>query len=207
MQWLIDTLMWLPAILIALTFHEFAHGFVADRLGDRTPFQQGRLTLNPLPHIDWIGFLMLLIFKFGWAKPVQVDPRNFTNVSQKKGMMLVSLAGPGMNILLALVSMVLLKLIIPYQGSSWGTLLVPLLIPLVYINLILAAFNLLPVPPLDGSKILAGMLPDSGAQLVYSLEQYGPLILLLLIVTNMVGKIIWPLVNLLYGMLNALVAL
>jgi len=207
MQWLIDTLIWLPAILIALTFHEFAHGFVADRLGDRTPFQQGRLTLNPLPHIDWIGFLMLLIFKFGWAKPVQVDPRNFTNVSQKKGMMLVSLAGPGMNILLALVSMVLLKLIIPYQGSSWGTLLVPLLIPLVYINLILAAFNLLPVPPLDGSKILAGMLPDSGAQLVYSLEQYGPLILLLLIVTNMVGKIIWPLVNLLYGMLNALVAL
>jgi len=207
MQWLIDTLIWLPAILIALTFHEFAHGLAADRLGDRTPFQQGRLTLNPLPHIDWIGFLMLLIFKFGWAKPVQVDPRNFTHVSQKKGMMLVSLAGPGMNILLALVSMVLLKLIIPYQGSSWGTLLVPLLIPLVYINLILAAFNLLPVPPLDGSKILAGMLPDSGAQLVYSLEQYGPLILLLLIVTNMVGKIIWPLVNLLYGMLNALVAL
>jgi Zn-dependent protease len=207
MQWLIDTLMWLPAILIALTFHEFAHGLAADRLGDRTPFQQGRLTLNPLPHIDWIGFLMLLIFKFGWAKPVLVDPRNFTNVSQKKGMMLVSLAGPGMNILLALVSMVFLKLLIPYEGSTWGALLVSLLLPLVYINLILAAFNLLPVPPLDGSKILAGMLPDSGAQLVYSLEQYGPLILLLLIVTNMVGKIIWPLVNLLYGMLNALVAL
>jgi len=121
--------------------------------------------------------------------------------------MLVSLAGPGMNILLALVSMVLLKLLIPYQGSLWGALLVPLLPPLAYINLTLAAFNLLPVPPLDGSKILAGMLPDSGAQFVYSLEQYGPLILLLLIVTNMVGKILWPVVNFLYGILNALVAL
>lgn len=207
MQWLIETLVWLPAILIALTFHEFAHGLVADRLGDRTPFHQGRLTLNPLPHIDWIGFLMLLIFKFGWAKPVQVNPSNFSHISQKKGMMLVSLAGPGMNILLALLSMMLLKLLIPYQSSQGVAFLLPLLQPLIYINLILAAFNLLPVPPLDGSKILAGILPDAGAQFVYSLEQYGPLILLLLIVTNMVGKILWPLVNFLYGILNVLVAL
>jgi len=207
MDWLIDTLIWLPAILIALTFHEFAHGWVADRLGDRTPFYQGRLTLNPLPHIDWVGFLMLLIFKFGWAKPVQVDPRNFKNVSYKKGMMMVSLAGPGMNMLLALVSMLLLKLLIPYQSNEWVGLLAPLLTPLVYINLILAAFNLIPVPPLDGSKILAGILPDSGARFIYSLEQYGPLILLLLIVTDMVGKILWPLVNILYGILNVIVAL
>jgi Zn-dependent protease len=205
MQWLIDTLIWLPAILIALTFHEFAHGLVADWLGDRTPFYQGRLTLNPLPHIDWMGFLMLLIFKFGWAKPVQVDPRNFKNVSMKKGMMLVSLAGPGMNMLLALLSMLALKLLIPYQNGQWISLFIPLLQPLVYINLILAAFNLIPVPPLDGSKILAGVLPDSGARFMYSLEQYGPLILLLLIVSNMVGKILWPLVNLLYGILNAIV--
>lgn len=207
MQWLIDTLIWLPAILIALTFHEFAHGWVADRLGDTTPYYQGRLTLNPLPHIDWVGFLMLLIFKFGWAKPVQVNPLNFKNVSYKKGMMMVSLAGPGMNMLLALVSMLLLKLLIPYQSSQWIALFVPLLTPLVYINLILAAFNLIPVPPLDGSKILAGILPDSGARFMYSLEQYGPLILLLLIVSDMVGKILWPLVNILYGILNVIVAL
>lgn len=207
MQWLIDTLIWLPAILIALTFHEFAHGWVADRLGDHTPYYQGRLTLNPLPHIDWVGFLMLIIFKFGWAKPVQVDPRNFTKVSPKKGMMLVSLAGPGMNMLLALVGMFIYKMLIPYQSSQWAALILPLLLPLVYINLILAAFNLLPIPPLDGSKILAGILPDSGARLMYSLEQYGPLILLLLIVTNMVGKILWPLVNFLYGILNLLVVL
>lgn len=207
MQWLINTLVWLPAILIALTFHEFAHGLVADRLGDRTPYYQGRLTLNPLPHIDWIGFLMLIIFKFGWAKPVQVDPRNFNRVSPKTGMMLVSLAGPGMNMLLALIGMFLYKLIIPLESSQWAGLLVPLLPPLIYINLILAAFNLIPVPPLDGSKILAGILPDSGARLIYSLEQYGPLILLLLIVTDVVGKILWPLVNFLYGLLNLVVAL
>ncbi|MEQ8200034.1 MAG: site-2 protease family protein [Syntrophomonadaceae bacterium] len=207
MQWLIKTMVWLPAILIGLTFHEFAHGMAADRLGDSTPARQGRLTLNPLPHIDWLGFLMLLIFKFGWAKPVQVDPRNFKNISQKTGMMLVSLAGPGMNIMLALLSMVALKLLLPWQGASWASLMIPLLGPLVLINLILAAFNLIPLPPLDGSKILAGVLPDAGARWLYSLEQYGPLVLLLLIVTNTVGKLLWPLVNFLYGVLNMLVAL
>lgn len=207
MQALIDTLLWLPAILVGLTFHEFAHGLAAARLGDPTPARQGRLTLNPLPHIDWVGFLMLLIFKFGWAKPVQVDPRNFKNISPKTGMMLVSLAGPGMNILIALLGMVALKQLSPWQGSDGGALLVSLLVPLVFINLILAAFNLLPLPPLDGSKILAGVLPDAGANWLYSLEQYGPLILLLLIVTNSVGKLLWPVVNFLYGVLNALVAL
>ena len=207
MEWLIDTLVWLPAILVGLTFHEFAHGLVADRLGDSTPARQGRLTLNPLPHIDWVGFLMLLIFKFGWAKPVQVNPYNFKSISPKTGMMLVSLAGPGMNLIIALLSMAALKLLIPGQGEGWSALAIPLIIPLVYVNLILAAFNLLPVPPLDGSKILAGFLPEAGANWLYSLEQYGPLILLLLIVTNMVGKILWPLVNFLYGALNLLVAL
>lgn len=207
MEWLIETLVWLPAILVGLTFHEFAHGLVAHRLGDSTPARQGRLTLNPLPHIDWLGFLMLMVFKFGWAKPVQVNPYNFQNISQKTGMMLVSLAGPGMNLIIALLSMAALKMLIPYQDATWAAIIIPLFIPLIYINLILAAFNLLPVPPLDGSKILAGILPDAGANWLYSLEQYGPLILLLLIVTNAVGKILWPLVNFLYGILNLVVAL
>lgn len=127
MEWLIDTLVWLPAILVGLTFHEFAHGLVADRLGDSTPARQGRLTLNPLPHIDWVGFLMLLIFKFGWAKPVQVNPGNFKNISHKTGMMLVSLAGPGMNLVIALLSMAALKLLIPWQGEGWSALAIPLI--------------------------------------------------------------------------------
>ncbi|NLB52608.1 MAG: site-2 protease family protein [Syntrophomonadaceae bacterium] len=205
MQYLIDTVIWLPAILIGLTFHEYAHGKAAYMLGDDTAYHQGRLTLNPFPHIDWMGFFMLIIFKFGWAKPVQVNPLNFKNISMKQGMMLVSIAGPAMNMLIALVGLILLKFLLPMQGQDWVNLLLPLLIPLIQINLILAAFNLIPVPPLDGSKILAGLLPDAGTRLMYSLEQYGPMLLLLLIVTGLTGKIIWPIVNFLYSLLYSIV--
>lgn len=201
MQSVYEMMIALPAILIALTFHEYAHGRVADWLGDDTPYYQGRLTINPLPHIDWMGFFMLLFFHFGWAKPVQVNPYNFKNVSVKKGMMLVSLAGPVMNIMLALGALLILRLL----GEHSGNTLLMLLVPLVQINIILAVFNLLPIPPLDGSKILAGLLPDSGAQFMYKLEPYGPLILLLLIFTKVAGYIIWPLYNLLYALLYGIV--
>lgn len=207
MEWLIDTLIWLPAIIIGLTFHEYAHGKVADRLGDDTPYYQGRLTLNPLPHIDWVGFFMLLFFKFGWAKPVIVNPLNFKKVGVKRGMMLVSLAGPLMNIFIAFVSMILYKYLLVYSQAQWAHLVIALLIPLIQINLILAAFNLIPVPPLDGSKILAGLLSDQGAETIYSLEQYGPLILLLLIVTGLVGKLIWPLVTAMFNLLAMVVGI
>lgn len=207
MEWLIDTLIWLPAIIIGLTFHEYAHGKVADRLGDDTPYYQGRLTLNPLPHIDWVGFFMLLFFKFGWAKPVIVNPLNFKKVGVKRGMMLVSLAGPVMNIFIAFVSMILYKYLLLYSQAEGVYLLIALLVPLIQINLILAAFNLIPIPPLDGSKILAGLLSDQGAETIYSLEQYGPLILLLLIVTGLVGKLIWPLVTALFNLLAMVVGI
>lgn len=196
MQSVYDMLIALPAILIALTFHEYAHGRVADWLGDDTPYYQGRLTINPLPHIDWMGFFMLLFFSFGWAKPVQVNPYKFKNISVKKGMMLVSLAGPVMNILLALAAMIVLRLMGEY--ASTASELYRILVPLVQINIILAVFNLIPVPPLDGSKILAGLLPDKGAAFIYSLEQFGPLLLLLIIFTNLAGKIIWPMYNVIY---------
>jgi Zn-dependent protease len=209
MQSVYNMLIALPAILIALTFHEYAHGQVADWLGDSTPYYQGRLTLNPLPHIDWIGFFALMFFHFGWAKPVQVNPNNFKNVSVKTGMMLVSIAGPLMNILLALVAMITLRLLSfnPELGTYSGNLsaLIQMLIPLVQINIILAVFNLIPVPPLDGSKILAGLLPDKGTQFIYSLEQYGPILLLLLIFTNLAGKIIWPMYNVLYALIYGIV--
>ncbi|CFX94265.1 Peptidase M50 [Syntrophomonas zehnderi OL-4] len=201
MQSVYEMMIALPAILIALTFHEYAHGRVADWLGDDTPYYQGRLTINPLPHIDWMGFFMLLFFHFGWAKPVQVNPYNFKNVTVKKGMMLVSLAGPVMNIMLALGALLILRLL---GGHNSNTLLM-LVVPLVQINIILAVFNLLPIPPLDGSKVLAGLLPDSGAQFMYKLEPYGPLILLLLIFTKVAGFIIWPLYNILYALLYGIV--
>lgn len=198
-EWLINAVIWLPAILIGLTFHEYAHGRVAYHLGDDTAYLQGRLTLNPLPHIDWVGFLMLLFFHFGWAKPVMVNPLNFKNTGIKTGMMLVSLAGPVMNLLLAFCGMIILKIcgFHPYMDYSSAGIGI-ILYTLVYINLILAVFNLIPVPPLDGSKILAGLLPDSGAQVIYSLEAYGPIILLILIITDVFSKILFPLVTLIY---------
>lgn len=189
-------LIMLPAILIALTFHEYAHGRTADWLGDDTPYYQGRLTINPLPHIDWVGFFMLMFFHFGWAKPVQVNPYKFKNISIKKGMMLVSLAGPVMNLLLAFMGMLALYLLgFDPLGQNYirPSAVVQMLLPLVEINIYLAIFNLIPLPPLDGSKILAGLLPDSGARTLYSLEPYGPLILLLLIFTNVVGLVAGPL--------------
>ncbi|MDO4541189.1 MAG: site-2 protease family protein, partial [Syntrophomonadaceae bacterium] len=119
-QTILQLLVYLPAVLIALTFHEYAHGRAADYLGDDTPYLMGRLTLNPLPHIDWIGFIMLLVFHFGWAKPVQVNPYRFKKVGVKKGMMFVAVAGPVMNLFLAFVAMLLLRLASPFQGSEWS---------------------------------------------------------------------------------------
>ncbi|HCF50333.1 MAG TPA: site-2 protease family protein [Syntrophomonas sp.] len=205
MNSLVDLIIYLPAILIAITFHEYAHGRVAYALGDDTPRLQGRLTVNPLPHIDWIGFAMLFIFHFGWAKPVQVNPYNFKHISIKQGMMLVSLAGPGMNLLLAFLALILMRILIPFQSSETVVISLQLLQPLVSINIILAAFNLIPLPPLDGSKILAGILPDSGARLMYGLEQYGFVILMLLIITGMASKIFMPIANFLYKLLASMV--
>ncbi|HAA09136.1 MAG: site-2 protease family protein [Syntrophomonadaceae bacterium] len=190
--------------MIGLTFHEYAHGRMADYLGDDTPYYQGRLTLNPLPHIDWLGFLMLMIVGFGWAKPVQVNPYKLRG-GVKNGMMLVSLAGPAMNIFLAFLALIALRFIYPLQGSEWAQYAIMLIEPLVWINLVLAVFNLIPVPPLDGSKILAGLLPNRGASLVYALEQYGTLILLLLLVTGVISKILIPLINVLYLLLANIV--
>lgn len=220
-EWLINAVVWLPAILIGLTFHEYAHGRVAYHLGDDTAYLQGRLTLNPLPHIDWVGFLMLLFFHFGWAKPVMVNPLNFKNTGIKTGMMLVSLAGPVMNLVLAFSGMVILKIwglpldinsffyIIGNSSAAFSEVnivsgIALILYTLVFINLILAVFNLIPLPPLDGSKILAGLLPDSGAQVIYSLEAYGPIILLLLIITGAFSRILIPLVTLMYSLFSGI---
>lgn len=181
----------IPAILIAITFHEYAHGKVASLLGDPTPGAQGRLTLNPLAHLDPIGTLLLFVAGFGWAKPVQVNPLHFKG-DRKRGMMFVSLAGPLMNLVLAYLSAIALQIFFRVGGNIGGAsgYLQQFLYLLLFYNVILAVFNLLPIPPLDGSKILAGILPYKQQGIIYNLEQYGTIILLLLIVTGVTGVII-----------------
>lgn len=178
------------AVLLALAIHEYAHAVVAVRLGDPGPKLAGRLTLNPLPHLDPLGTIMLFLFSFGWAKPVMVDPRNFRNPRQD--MMWVALAGPVSNILLAFalsrVAPIILN-IVPYGAvpATFAFLQVA-----IQLNIWLAVFNMLPLPPLDGSKVLAGLLPARYAYRYMQFERYGMFILLLLVLTDMLGRILLP---------------
>ncbi|NLJ33272.1 MAG: site-2 protease family protein [Firmicutes bacterium] len=180
----------IPALLLAITVHEYAHGKMADHLGDPTARYAGRLTLNPLAHLDPLGLLMLWLFRFGWAKPVPINPFHFRN--RRQGIILVSLAGPAANIIAAFFVLILFKL---WPGTG---LVVKQILSLCFVyNLYLAVFNLIPVPPLDGSKVLWGFLPESQAYAFSRLENYGPIILILLIYMGVVGRLILPMVGVL----------
>lgn len=191
----------IPAILIAITFHEYAHGKAAALLGDPTPAQHGRLTLNPLAHLDPIGTLMLLVARFGWAKPVPVNPFFFRG-NRRRGILLVSVAGPLMNLVLAYLAAFGFKLV---WGKSllWQTFFQELL----FINLALAVFNLIPLPPLDGSKILANLLPAEYSYSFMKLEAYGPIILLVLLATGILSRIITPTVIFLFQLIFVMVGI
>ena len=185
-------------LVVAVTIHEFSHALAADKLGDPTPRLNGRLTLNPLAHLDPLGTLSLLIARVGWGKPVPIDPYNLAR--PRRDAALISLAGPGSNLILAFV----LSLFIRVLPSP---LLATLIVPIITINVSLAIFNLLPVPPLDGAKILIGFLPTEwGVELEENLSQYGLLLLILVIFpffggTSLAEKLIFPVINLILSFL------
>lgn len=170
-----------PVILFALTIHEYCHGLVANYLGDDTALKQGRLTLNPIAHLDVIGTILMFLVGFGWAKPVPVNPLNFKD--PKKGMLLVALAGPVSNLLTAIVAGIFLRNLIPSIITSdhgisdfYSTLLVVMVLTVIY-GVGLAIFNILPIPPLDGSRVLYGLLPERQAYAYSRFEPYGVMVL------------------------------
>ena len=192
-----------PPILLALTFHEYAHAYVAHRYGDDTAQKNGRLTLNPLRHLDPLGTIMIFLVQFGWAKPVPVNPYNLRN--PKKDMLWISAAGPLSNMLLALISGLLFRLfsdsaMIADRDSLTGLLVIMVFLSLK-INLALAIFNIIPIAPLDGSKILYGLLPPGFGKMILAIERYGPFILIGLIIfgratgVSILGGLIWPFVD------------
>ncbi|MGE5581105.1 MAG: site-2 protease family protein [Bacillota bacterium] len=201
----------LPWILLALSFHEFCHAWISFRLGDPTPEAEGRLSLNPLVHIDLLGMVALIFFRFGWAKPVRINVKYYKN--PMKGMLLVSLAGPGGNFILALLFALLIRMAQPLGLTSLFNRTVLIQSQLInfnmflqiglLINLSLGFFNLIPVPPLDGSKVLRYFLRGRAGYFYDRFEQFGFFILILLLVVGVFNYVLNPLVtnsfNLLIG--------
>ena len=183
----------IPVLLFALVFHEFAHGWVANKLGDPTAKFAGRLTLNPMAHLDMFGSLMILFVGFGWAKPVPVDSRYLAN--PRTDMMKIAFAGPAANLLLAFVTGILIR------ATGYLGPFTTMMIMFTQINIMLAVFNMIPIPPLDGSQIFSGMMIRSNPDLVMKLQMYGPQILMGLILFGMftsfspIWMIISPFVN------------
>lgn len=199
---ILNLLLTVPGVLIALTFHEFAHAWAANKLGDDTPKYQGRLNLNPLSHIDPVGFVFLIIAGFGWGKPVQIDPRNFNGkYSLSKAEAIVSAAGPIMNFILAFVFLILYYVLFVVTDAvtglsmQWQQILFAIITYTISINIGLGVFNLIPLPPLDGSKILTHFLPYKAKEWFYRNEQIFYIVFLLLFITRLSGVILTPIFN------------
>ncbi len=209
---LFSLLISVPGVLIAITFHEFAHAFVADKLGDDTARREGRLSLNPFDHLDPIGIVLLLFAGFGWGKPVHVNPRNYTRkMSMEKGEALVSIAGPIMNFLLAIIFAIIYYGIIKLAGvsfiySTMGGIIMSLISATVSINVGLGLFNLIPLPPLDGSKVIMPFLPFNAKQWFINNEQIFYIIFVVLWITGLTSYIITPGIQAVGGWISNLAA-
>ena len=188
----------LPILIFSLCFHEFSHGYIAYRLGDHTAARSGRLTLNPLAHLDPIGSLMILFVGFGWAKPVPVNPINFSN--PRVDMMKVAFAGPASNLILAFIAGLMIRFV-NYSDVMSNGILYQTLYVFSFINIALAVFNMLPVAPLDGSQIFGNMISKNNPELAWKLQMYGPKILMGLILIGIVtpfsllGTIMMPFIK------------
>jgi Zn-dependent protease len=192
-------LLTVPAVLWAITFHEFCHGYVAKLVGDPTAERQGRLTLNPLAHFDLVGTLLLLFAGFGWAKPVPINARYFRH--PQRDLVLVSLAGVAGNILTAVVCVLFLRFFGGFWVNMTGMAGFQVILQMITINMGLATFNLIPIPPLDGSKILYAFLPFRLLKHYYWLEQYGMIILIVLVATGVIDVLFNPIARVLWALL------
>lgn len=201
---LTDKLMILPGIVIGLSFHEFAHAWVSDRLGDPTPRRQGRVTLNPVAHIDWLGFAALLLVGFGWGRPVQIDPSYYKN--RRNGEFMVGIAGVTMNLILAIIFSLILRLLVIVLPASLSngilmSSLIQILVGVVSINLVLMVFNLIPCPPLDGWGLITQIFRLDRYDWWYKVYNYGTYILLALIIFNVTDLVLGKIVGKLFGLL------
>lgn len=208
---LISFLYTLPALLFCLSVHEFAHAYTAYKLGDRTQKAMGRLTLNPFSHIDIVGFICIALFGFGWGKPVMIDDRNFKN--KAAGNALTAFAGPFSNIIMAILFTIILKIllitgvILPTMNSVVGSIILNMFILTIQFNVVFAIFNLIPIPPFDGSRILYFFLPAKGREYMYKIEQYSFVIVLVILVTGIGSKLVSPIVSFVLGLLSKFIML
>jgi len=195
--------LYLISLLVAISIHEFSHAFAADYLGDPTPRLSGRLKLDPRVHIDFFGMLFLLLLGFGWGKPVEYDPYNLKN--PRKDAALISIAGPASNLILALILSLILRLFIFLELNILVTIGLFIFAPIIQMNIILGAFNLLPIHPLDGFKIVGGLLNEDQSRDWYGMQRYGMIFLLLLIVPffggrSMLDAVLRPAVSFLFNL-------
>ncbi len=194
----------LPGVIVAITFHEAAHAFAAVKLGDNTPRNQGRLSLNPLHHLDPFGFVLLIFAHIGWGKPVEINPRNFdSKVSMETGEAIVSVAGPLMNLILAIIFSVIYAIIAKFAPgfvlTQMGIIIVTIIEYTIIVNIGLGVFNLIPLPPLDGSKIFKRFLSYNAKRWLEEKEQIFYIVFLILWITGLAGTIISPIINLIYS--------